>query len=116
LNDILRFQIDEIHLLKEDRGAVLEVVIARMKLRTRVRFVAVSATVPNIQDVSKWIGEGRSESGLSASSLHLTLELPATTLVFGEEYRPVKLERYCYGYPQSGNDNDFQFEHRLNNV
>ena len=65
LDDVLHFQIDEIHLLKEDRGAVLEVVIARMKLRARVRFVAVSATVPNIHDVSKWIGEGRSESGLS---------------------------------------------------
>jgi ATP-dependent DNA helicase HFM1/MER3 len=61
-------QIDEVHLLKEDRGAVLEVVIARMKLRKRVRIIAVSATVPNIHDVGQWIGEGLSDYGLFRSN------------------------------------------------
>ena len=37
-------------------------------------------------------------------------------MTFGEEYRPVKLERYCYGYPQSHKENDFQFDLRLNNM
>lgn len=64
----ISLQIDEVHLLKEDRGAVLEVVIARMKLRKRVRIIAVSATVPNIHDVGQWIGEGISDYGLSRSS------------------------------------------------
>ena len=57
-------QIDEVHLLGDDRGAVLEVVAARMKLRSSVRFVAVSATVPNIHDVGVWIGQGWSEGGI----------------------------------------------------
>jgi ATP-dependent DNA helicase HFM1/MER3 len=45
-----------VHILNENRGSVLEVVIARMKTRgTAVRFVMVSATVPNIEDVANWI-------------------------------------------------------------
>ena len=36
------------------------------------------------------------------------------TLSFEEEYRPVKLETYCYGYTQHENENDFQFEKVLN--
>lgn len=40
------------------RGAVHEVVVSRMKtLGTSTRFVAVSATVPNIKDVSEWLSE-----------------------------------------------------------
>lgn len=50
--------IDEVHILNESRGATLEVVVSRMKERTsgKVRFVAVSASVPNIDDVARWIG------------------------------------------------------------
>jgi hypothetical protein len=36
-------------------------------------------------------------------------------LTFGEEFRPVKLERYCYGYPQKSDENDFKFDYQLNN-
>lgn len=50
--------IDEVHTLNEaPRGATLEVVVARMKSRgDGVRFVAVSATAPNIDDIARWIG------------------------------------------------------------
>lgn len=49
--------IDEVHSVGSDRGAVLEVVVSRMKtLGTSTRFVAVSATVPNIADVAEWLG------------------------------------------------------------
>ena len=50
----------QIHILNETRGATLEVVISRMKTRSqgRVRFVLVSATVPNIADVAGWIQSG----------------------------------------------------------
>lgn len=57
--------VDEVHSVGADvRGAVLEVVVSRMKtLGTSTRFVAVSATVPNIKDVSEWLSESsRSES------------------------------------------------------
>ena len=50
--------IDEVHLLNDDsRGHVLEAVLCRMKtLRYVARYVAVSATFPNIKDVAFWLG------------------------------------------------------------
>lgn len=46
----------QVHVLNESRGSTLEVVVCRMKTRgSGVRFVAVSATVPNINDVAYWI-------------------------------------------------------------
>jgi Lhr-like helicase len=48
----------QVHILHESRGSTLEVVVARMKTRgTQVRFVMVSATVPNILDVATWVGD-----------------------------------------------------------
>ena len=42
-------------MLKETRGAILEVVVSRMKqINHRLRFVALSATVPNISDVAAY--------------------------------------------------------------
>ncbi|KAH3687866.1 hypothetical protein WICPIJ_001159 [Wickerhamomyces pijperi] len=85
--------IDEVHILREDRGSTLEVVVTRMKnICQSIRIIALSATVPNIHDVSSWIK-------LSSSS-----DVNALTLVFGEEYRPVKLEKRVFGYKQTSND------------
>lgn len=51
-------RLPQVHILHESRGSTLEVVVARMKTRgTQVRFVMVSATVPNILDVATWIGD-----------------------------------------------------------
>ncbi|RUS21409.1 Sec63 Brl domain-containing protein [Endogone sp. FLAS-F59071] len=53
------FMIDEVHMLNEKRGATLEAVVSRMKtMKTRLRYLALSATVPNIKDVARWIGDG----------------------------------------------------------
>lgn len=50
------FLIDEVHILKEDRGATLEAIVSRMKsVGTNIRFVALSATVPNSQDIATWL-------------------------------------------------------------
>jgi replicative superfamily II helicase len=47
----------QVHILNETRGSTLEVVISRMRTRgSAVRFVLVSATVPNIEDIASWIG------------------------------------------------------------
>ena len=47
----------KVHILNETRGSTLEVVVSRMKARgSAVRFVLVSATVPNIVDIASWIG------------------------------------------------------------
>src|SRR5690554_6244573 len=51
-------KIDEVHILEESRGAVLEVIVSRMKtIGSDVRFVALSATVPNSGDIALWLGQ-----------------------------------------------------------
>jgi ATP-dependent DNA helicase HFM1/MER3 len=92
------FLIDEVHILKEDRGAVLEAVVCRMKsIGTDVRFVALSATIPNFRDIATWLGKNSSEPHISA---------PNET--FGEEFRPVKLQKHVCGYHSSSNDFGFE--------
>lgn len=89
--------IDEVHILKDMRGATLETVISRMKsLGVEVRFVALSATIPNSDDIAQWIGLN-----------HTSPQIPAKMFVFGEEYRPVQLEKIVHGYNLSGNDHSF---------
>ena len=53
--------IDEVHLLNEKRGSTLEVIVSRMNClqaelgRSKpIRFVAVSATAPNVRDIRDW--------------------------------------------------------------
>ncbi|KAK3952815.1 hypothetical protein QBC32DRAFT_397574 [Pseudoneurospora amorphoporcata] len=88
------FLIDEVHILKDVRGATLEAVVSRMKtIGANVRFVALSATVPNSDDIAKWLGRNQT-----------TQQLPAHREVFGEEFRPVKLQKFVYGYECNGND------------
>ncbi|KAE8355398.1 Sec63 Brl domain-containing protein [Aspergillus coremiiformis] len=88
------FLIDEVHILKEFRGATLEAVVSRMKtIGSNVRFVALSATIPNSEDIATWLGK-------DATNKHV----PAHREHFGEEYRPVKLQRFVYGYQSQSND------------
>ncbi|KAG7033104.1 DExH-box ATP-dependent RNA helicase DExH17, partial [Cucurbita argyrosperma subsp. argyrosperma] len=83
--DIALVLIDEVHLLNDPRGAALEAIVSRIKMISRnpemkssplshVRFLAVSATIPNIGDLAEW------------------LNVPVQGVKrFGEEMRPVKL-------------------------
>ena len=88
------FLIDEVHILKDIRGATLEAVVSRMKtIGGNVRFIALSATVPNSDDIARWLGR-------SPTNQHL----PAHRETFGEEHRPVKLKKFVYGYECNGND------------
>jgi len=79
--------VDEVHLLGEDRGATLEAVVTRMRTVSasdevrargwpgaRLRVIALSATLPNLPDISRWIGARRE-----------------TTFAFDDSYRPVRL-------------------------
>ncbi|KAK3707948.1 ATP-dependent DNA helicase MER3 [Vermiconidia calcicola] len=96
------FLIDEVHILKEDRGATLEAVVSRMKsVGSDVRFVALSATVPNAEDIATWLGK---------DPVHP--HIPASRDRFGEEFRPVRLQKHVCGYQAS--PNEFAFEKTLN--
>ncbi|KAI9052221.1 hypothetical protein LZ554_003579 [Drepanopeziza brunnea f. sp. 'monogermtubi'] len=92
------FLIDEVHILKDTRGATLEAVVSRMKtIGANVRFVALSATVPNSEDIATWLGRD-----------HTNHQIPAHREIFGEEFRPVKLQKHVHGF--DGNFNEFAFE------
>ncbi|XP_062285176.1 probable ATP-dependent DNA helicase HFM1 [Scomber scombrus] len=106
------FLIDEVHVVKDTtRGATLEVVVSRMKAvhayRTAqnpesdlsMRFVAVSATIPNISDIADWLCN---ESG------------PATYLEMDDSHRPVKLRKVVLGFPCNPNQTEFKFDLSLN--
>jgi activating signal cointegrator complex subunit 3 len=106
-NDLVRkaklIIIDEVHLLNDDRGPVIEAIVART-LRTqdmqmagggdgrtgRVRIVGLSATLPNFKDVAQF--------------LHADLETGLK--VFGPEYRPVPLEQTYLGVPDGGREKE----------
>lgn len=95
------FLIDEVHILKDTRGATLEAVVSRMKsIGANVRFVALSATVPNSHDIALWLGKD-----------HTNQHLPAHRETFGEEFRPVKLQKHVHGFDDPGND--FAFDKTL---
>ena len=62
--------IDEVHLLDDQRGSTLEAVVSRMKCISNsdeakehpascMRIIALSATIPNICDISEWINAPR---------------------------------------------------------
>ncbi|CAH0691742.1 unnamed protein product [Spodoptera exigua] len=121
------FLIDEVHILNDEtRGPVLEAVVSRMKTiessaqsvhrieqlqkeiqgetasnksAPRIRFVAVSATVSNPEDVATWLG---------------TSDKPAVFYKFGDECRPVKLKRIVEGYPCAEGTSIFKFDIILN--
>ncbi|XP_051808793.1 probable ATP-dependent DNA helicase HFM1 isoform X2 [Acanthochromis polyacanthus] len=101
-----------VHVVKDvTRGATLEVVVSRMKAvqtyRTSqnpeaglsMRFVAASATIPNISDIADWLSN---EGG------------QATYLDMDESHRPVKLRKVVLGFPCSPNQTEFKFDLSLN--
>ena len=71
--------------LREDDGAV------------PARFVAISATIPNVYDLARWLAQGG---------------MPARALVFGPEYRPVPLHQVVLAFPY--HKNPFLFDNNLN--
>lgn len=101
--------IDEVHLVNDgSRGATLEAVISRMKtIRSLVwpddpdnlRFVAVSATVSNVQDIADWFSTSASK---------------AVVHRVNPNERPVKLKTIVQGYSANKNVNEFSFDSLLN--
>lgn len=61
VSDVALVVIDEIHLLGQDRGPVIEVIISRMRYiaeqtGNNVRFVGLSTALANAKDVADWLG------------------------------------------------------------
>lgn len=84
----------------------------------RVRFVAVSASVPNIDDVARWIGSRKHanepfndiESMPKAAVYTVRQYLCIADQQFGEEFRPVPLVRKLRHFDAT---NDFALGSRL---
>ena len=95
--------IDEVHLLADERGAVIESVVSRLhrlvesRQRT-VRIVALSATLPNYRDAAEF------------------LQVPERGLFFfGPEHRPVPLQQQFIGVGTK-RMNRFLREEKMNEV
>uniref|UniRef100_A0A7E4UNZ2 U5 small nuclear ribonucleoprotein 200 kDa helicase n=1 Tax=Panagrellus redivivus TaxID=6233 RepID=A0A7E4UNZ2_PANRE len=78
--------IDEIHLLHDDRGPVLEAIVARtirscQQMQYQCRLVGLSATLPNYKDVA----------------LFLRVNIDDHLFFFDNSYRPVPLEQEYIG-------------------
>ncbi|KAI9178764.1 ATP-dependent DNA helicase MER3 [Blastocladiella emersonii ATCC 22665] len=90
--------IDEVHMVSSARGSTLEALVSRVKVIARelsrpIRCVALSATFPNLEDVAQWL-DG------------------AALFRFGEEYRPVQLEKLVVGLP-AGNKSSWFFDRMM---
>jgi len=91
--------LDEVHSVGDPtRGPALEAVISRLKLCAPpgLRFIAASATVPNVAEVGAWLGAP-----------------PGNARAFGEEFRACALEVVVQGY--SAFKSEFLFERSLKN-
>lgn len=86
--------VDEIHLLDSDtRGSVIEVTLARLRRICDPRIIALSATMPNADDIATWI------------------DAPdTTTFAFDESHRPVPLNADVATYEPG--ENTFADEYR----
>ena len=109
VRDIGLVLLDEVHLLGEDRGPVLEALMSRMKTirsahahhplsstlpASQLRFMAVSATLSNPEDIGCWL----------SAPPHCIFSFPA-------EDRPVPLSVTFVSYPER--TNPFLFERSL---
>lgn len=88
MNMIRLFMVDEVHILRDSRGATLEAIVSRMKaIGNNIRFVALSATIPNSQDVAVWLTRNQEAR-----------HLPARREVFDDSFRPVQLKKHILGH------------------
>ncbi|KAI5956342.1 mug81 [Candida jiufengensis] len=78
--------IDEVHLLHEDRGSVIETLVARTlrqveSTQSMIRVVGLSATLPNYMDVADFLGVNRNVG----------------MFYFDQSFRPIPLQQQILG-------------------
>ncbi|KAJ2819628.1 ATP-dependent DNA helicase MER3, partial [Coemansia erecta] len=84
--------IDECHMVGTSRGAFLELALLLVRWHNlQARLIAVSATIGNLGDISRWLSSYDTDSAQATP-------VPAKTVVFGDEYRSVPLSRVVIGY------------------
>lgn len=66
---------------------------------SEIRFLAVSATIPNTEDIACWLGE--------------SIDSPARFFKIDDDMRPVKLQKIVLGYSHPGGTSQFHFEMSL---
>jgi len=94
--------IDEIHLLHDDRGPVLESIVARLIRQVEttaepIRLVGLSATLPNYADVATFL-RVRPQKGL---------------FFFDHSYRPVPLQMQYIGITEKSAFKRFQLQNEI---
>lgn len=87
--------LDEVHLLGEDRGPVLEVIVSRMRriaaaTGAGLRFVALSTALANASDLADWLGIAPAPPGASG---RLGL------YNFRPNVRPIPMDVHIQGFP-----------------
>ncbi|THH12262.1 hypothetical protein EW145_g150 [Phellinidium pouzarii] len=95
--------IDEVHLLNDERGAVIETIVARTlrqveSTQSMIRIVGLSATLPNYVDVADFLRVSR-QTGL---------------FYFDASFRPIPLEQHFLGV--RGKPNSAQARKNLDRV
>ena len=73
-----------------------DVSIANAKAPPPLRIIALSATLPNVEDIGKWLK-------CPVGGIHY----------FDETFRPVPLEVRCVTYPMTANSNEYLFDRKL---
>ena len=96
--------IDEVHLLADERGAVIESIVARLhrwveSSQQQVRLVGLSATLPNYEDVATF----------------LCVDKKKGLFFFGPEHRPVPLQQTFIGLTVP-TKNKYEMEKKMNDV
>lgn len=105
MEHILLFLVDEIHMVGDtERGSTIEAVISRMKCvkevtRSALRFIAVSATIPNPEDFASWLSSSDND---------------CVCFNLDESYRPVPLQKIVLSYGNCIQSTAFKFDLNLN--
>ena len=105
MGSILLFLIDEVHMVGDsERGSCIEAVISRMKCikevtKSSLRFIAVSATIPNPEDFAAWFSSSCDDS---------------VCFNLDDSYRPVPLQKVVVSYNDCNPSTAFKFDLNLN--
>jgi ATP-dependent DNA helicase HFM1/MER3 len=95
MNSVRLILIDEVHIVREmGRGPVMEILVSRIKaFSSNIRFIAVSATIPNAADFALWIGKRENEPRVITDRGETGITDSAQLYTFSEAFRPCPLTK-----------------------